>query len=210
VTGDLVWYEIARRGGHRVLKWLGRFLDRAGHVRSACRRRGASALVIGKVVPGFNGIVQPLAGALGMSRLRFLIFDVVGNILWFAVYLGLGYALHDQLAEAILLASRLGLWALVIVGGAFTVCVSVSVMRRRFVLRRLRIASNCHEPETFRRCLSRVLKLRGFDSSMIPSRNVRGNRTARSREPSNREHAERSGAKTLVRAQSHLWNRQVA
>ena len=33
-------------------------------------RRGASALVIAKVLPGLNGIGQPLAGALGMPRLR--------------------------------------------------------------------------------------------------------------------------------------------
>jgi membrane protein DedA with SNARE-associated domain len=54
--------------------------------------------VIGEIVPGFNGIGQPLAGALGMSRMRFLIFDLFGVILWVGLYVGLGYALHDQLA----------------------------------------------------------------------------------------------------------------
>jgi hypothetical protein len=71
-------------------------------------RRGASALLIAKFLPGLNSIGQPLAGALGMPRQRFVIFDVLGAVLWVGLYVGLGYALHDQLAEAVVLADRLG------------------------------------------------------------------------------------------------------
>ena len=104
MVGDLVWYEIGRRGGHRVLKRLCRLsIEPDTCVRrgeDTFARRGASALLIAKFLPGLNSIGQPLAGALGMPRRRFVIFDVLGAVLWVGLYVGLGYVLHDQLAEA--------------------------------------------------------------------------------------------------------------
>ena len=144
VVGDHIWYEIGRRGGNRVLKSLCRLtIEPDTCVRRAedtLARRGASALLIGKIVPGFNGIGQPLAGALRMSRLQFLIFDLIGTALWVGLYVGLGYALHDQLADAAVLANRLGGWAIVIVVSAFALYLAVKVIRRQLFLRKLRIA----------------------------------------------------------------------
>jgi membrane protein DedA with SNARE-associated domain len=144
VVGDLVWYEIGRRGGHRVLKWLCRVsiepdtCVRRGEETFA--HRGAGALLIAKFLPGLNSIGQPLAGALGMPRGRFVLFDVLGAVLWVSLYVGLGYAFHDQLAEAALLADRLGGWAIAIIAGAVVLYLGVKVTRRQLFLRRLRIA----------------------------------------------------------------------
>jgi hypothetical protein len=102
--------------------------------------RGASALLIAKFLPGLNSIGQPLAGALGMPRHRFLVFDVLGAALWVGLYVGLGYTLHDQLAEAAALAERLGVWAVAVVAGAFGFYLGVKVTRRQLFLRQLRIA----------------------------------------------------------------------
>lgn len=144
VVGDLLWYEVGRLGGHRVLKWLCRIsIEPDSCVRrgeETFAHRGASALLIAKFLPGLNSIGQPLAGALGMPRFRFLVFDVLGAVLWVGLYVGLGYTLHDQLAEAAALAERLGLWAVVVVAGAFGFYLGVKVTRRQLFLRQLRIA----------------------------------------------------------------------
>jgi membrane protein DedA with SNARE-associated domain len=144
VVGDLLWYEIGRRGGHRVLKWLCRIsIEPDTCVRrgeDTFAHRGASALLIAKFLPGLNSIGQPLAGALGMPRHRFLVFDVLGAALWVGLYVGLGYTLHDQLAEAAALAERLGVWAVAVVAGAFGFYLGVKVTRRQLFLRQLRIA----------------------------------------------------------------------
>jgi membrane protein DedA with SNARE-associated domain len=144
VVGDFVWYEIGRRGRHRVFKWLCRVSIEPDacvrHAQDTLARRGASALLIGKVVPAFNGIAQPLAGALGISRLRFLISDLLGGILWVGLYLGLGYAFRDQLATAALLANRLGGWAIVIIGVVFGLYLGVKFVRRQLFVRTLRVA----------------------------------------------------------------------
>jgi hypothetical protein len=75
-----------------------------------------------------------------MPRQRFVIFDVLGAALWVGLYVGLGYVLHDQLAEAARLAHRLGGWAIVIVGGAVAAYLGIKVTRRQLFIRRLRIA----------------------------------------------------------------------
>jgi membrane protein DedA with SNARE-associated domain len=127
VLGDLIWYEIGRRGGRQVLKRLCRLsIEPDTCVRrgeDTFAHRGASALLIAKFLPGLNSIGQPLAA-----------------VLWVGLYIGLGYALHDQLAEAAVLADRLGVWAIAIVAGAFGFYLGVKVTRRQLFLRQLRIA----------------------------------------------------------------------
>jgi membrane protein DedA with SNARE-associated domain len=144
VVGDLVWYEVGRRGGSRVLKQLCRFSIEPDtcvrHGEDAFARYGVGALLITKFLPGLNSIGQPLAGALGMPRRRFVIFDVLGAVLWVGLYVGLGYVLHDQLAVAARLADRLGGWAIVIVVAALALYLGIKVTRRQLFLRQLRIA----------------------------------------------------------------------
>ena len=67
----------------------------------------AGALLVAKFVPGLHSVAQPLAGALGMRRARFFVFDLMGALLWVGLYVGLGYAFHDELARAAMLARQL-------------------------------------------------------------------------------------------------------
>ncbi len=144
IAGDLAWYEVGRRGGNRVLRQLCRVaIEPDTCVRRGAdtfARYGASTLLIAKFVPGLNSIGQPLAGALGMPRARFVLFDAAGAVLWVGLYVGLGYVFHDQLARAALLARRLGWWAVVIGAGAILLYLGVKVTRRQLFLRRLRTA----------------------------------------------------------------------
>jgi len=66
--------------------------------------------------------------------------DVLGAVLWVGFYVGLGYTFRDQLAEAAVLAARLGGWAIAIVAGAFGLYLGVKVTRRQILLRQLCIA----------------------------------------------------------------------
>lgn len=75
-----------------------------------------------------------------MPRRRFVIFDLLGAALWVGLYVGLGYALHDQLAEAAIFADRFGVWAIAIVAGVFGFYLGIKVTRRQLFFRQLRIA----------------------------------------------------------------------
>jgi membrane protein DedA with SNARE-associated domain len=97
-------------------------------------------LLVAKFVPGLHSVAQPLAGALGMRRGPFFVFDLVGALLWVGLYVGLGYAFHDELARAAVLTQQLGAGALVALIGAFAVYLAGKVVRRQWFLRQLRIA----------------------------------------------------------------------
>lgn len=155
IVGDVLWYEIGRRGGHRVLGRLCRLsIEPDSCVRrseDAFARRGASALLLAKFLPGLNSLGQPLAGALRMPRSRFLVFDILGAVLWVGLYIGLGYAFRNQLADVAAVVERLGGWALIALAGVFGLWLGIKVVRRQRFLRQLRIARI--SPEDLKRML---------------------------------------------------------
>ena len=65
---------------------------------------------------------------------------MLGAVLWVGLYVGLGYMLHDQLAEAARFADRLGGWAVAIVIGVVLAYLGIKVTRRQLFIRRLRVA----------------------------------------------------------------------
>jgi len=76
---DLLWYELGRRGGMKVLKVVCRIsLEPDSCVRRTqlnFERNGGWALVVAKFIPGSNAIAPPLAGVSRMPWRRFALFD---------------------------------------------------------------------------------------------------------------------------------------
>ncbi len=144
VVGDHAWFEVGRRGGPRILRWMCRLsIEPDTCVRNrqdTFARRGANAFVVGKVVPGFNGIGQPLAGVFGMPRWRFLALDAVGTAIWVGLYFGLGFVFREQLAGVAALAHRLGGWAIVILVVVFSLYLGIKITVRQMFIRQLRVA----------------------------------------------------------------------
>lgn len=56
----------------------------------------AKAVLISRLIVGVRTFVSPLAGMLEMSSRRFLLWNVVGNIVWVEAILLLGYELGDK------------------------------------------------------------------------------------------------------------------
>jgi len=144
LIADFVWYEIGRVRGTRVLHFLCRIsLEPDYCVRrteNTFARHGAKTLVVGKLIPGISTLATPMAGVYGFSRLRFLLFDGLGVLLWIGIFELLGYVFSDQLENVVSYASRFGglLFAL-LVGGLLAYVGWKYAQRRRF-LRSLRIA----------------------------------------------------------------------
>ena len=101
LVADYAWYRLGRWKGARVLRFLCRIsLEPDSCVRGAENRLaqgGAHALLLAKFVPGFSTAAPPVAGLIGMRVSRFLLWDLLGALLWSSVYLGLGWVFHDQL-----------------------------------------------------------------------------------------------------------------
>jgi len=141
---DLVWYELGRRRGGRILGLLCRVsLEPDSCVRRAenlFMRRGRKALLIAKFFPGLSTIAPPLAGVVGVGRWQFLLLDSAGLIIWAGAWMSLGYAFSDALELVASRAARLGNYALVIAGAALAAYVLVKYIQRRRFFRSLRIA----------------------------------------------------------------------
>ena len=144
IMADLVWFEIGRRRGVRVLQFFCRIsLEPDYCVRrteNSFARHGAQTLVVGKLVPGVSALATPMAGIYGLSRSRFLLFDGLGVLLWIGTFALLGYLFSDQLEDVVAYTSRFGgLLFVLLVAGLATYIAWKYLQRRRF-LRSLRVA----------------------------------------------------------------------
>lgn len=152
---DLLWFEIGRRRGMGVLRFVCRVsLEPDSCVRDTERRfarHGAYSLVLSKFIPGVETVAPPLAGIFQMRRSRFLAFDALGTALWSSVFLGLGYVFHRQVDRVARLAAGLGGWLFAILAVALLAYLAWKLVRRRRFLRELRIARIT--PEELRRKL---------------------------------------------------------
>jgi membrane protein DedA with SNARE-associated domain len=152
---DLVWYELGRARGKRVLDVICRLsLEPDSCVRrteNLFMRRGRWALLIAKFLPGLSTIAPPLAGVVGLARTPFLVLDTLGALIWAGAWIGLGYVASSALAPVLALAARIGHWGLAAAVVALGGYVLAKLVRRRRFLQSLRIARI--EPQELKRRL---------------------------------------------------------
>lgn len=114
LAADVLWYEIGRRYGRRVLRFLcHRSLEPGSCVRrteGAFVRTGAWSLVVAKFVPGLSTVAPPLAGMVRIRLWRFLLLDGAGILAWALAYAGLGYLFGHPLERIAQWSWRMGTW----------------------------------------------------------------------------------------------------
>lgn len=97
LAGSAVLFELSRRMGRPMLLRIGRRFHfdaaRADRVEDWLWRRGAAAVVIGRLIPGLRIVLTVAAGALGMERRTFFAGTAVASVVWAGIYYALGYTL---------------------------------------------------------------------------------------------------------------------
>ena len=95
IIGDNLGYALGRYGGRPMLERYRRvFFIRATTLAKAehiFQRYGASTVLLARFVAGLRIVAGPLAGALGMDWIKFLICNCLGATLWVIVIAGIGY-----------------------------------------------------------------------------------------------------------------------
>jgi membrane protein DedA with SNARE-associated domain len=138
LIADFVWFELGRRRGTRVLNLLCRVsLEPDSCVRTTQNTlagRGARVLLYAKFLPGLSTVAPPVAGLIGMSAARFLVYDTLGALLWSGAYIALGYAFGPEIELVVARFSDVGGRVFVLV----LLCVALYVVwkyvqRRRFL-----------------------------------------------------------------------------
>jgi len=144
LAGDSMWYGLGRRQGARVLQ----LLCRISLEPDSCVRRtqvsfgenGARVLVVAKFIPGLNAMAAPLAGIIRMEWRRFLLFDLLGGLLWVGAFTFTGYAFSGEFERVAARAAYLGTWLVVILATALAAYILWKFYNRQRFLRSLRIA----------------------------------------------------------------------
>jgi membrane protein DedA with SNARE-associated domain len=141
---DLVWHELGRRRGARVLSTLCRLsLEPDYCVRrteNIFSRHGVRAMLVAKFVPGLTTVMPPLSGIFGVPRLTFALYEVAGVCLWAGFWAGTGYLFSDAIEVVAERASRLGRALGLVVAAVLVGYILLKYVRRQLFLRQLRIA----------------------------------------------------------------------
>ena len=143
VIADTFWYLAGRRFGTRVLKTLCRIsLSPDSCVRqteSIFQRFGPASMIFAKFVPGFASVATALAGAIGLRYWKFVLFDLVGSLLWVGVAVGVGYLFRDAIGDVLETLQSLGKWGMVLVVVAFAAWIAAKWWKRVLFARQLRM-----------------------------------------------------------------------
>ena len=100
--GNVVGYEIGRASGHRstsatAASSSAKYFDQT---EAFFDKHGSKALVIGRFVPFVRTYITVVAGVTRMDRRRFLIWSLVGAVLWVVSITLLGYFLGQRVPVA--------------------------------------------------------------------------------------------------------------
>jgi membrane protein DedA with SNARE-associated domain len=143
LIGDLPWYYAGRRYGYRVLNTLCRIsMEPDSCVRQTedlFLRWGPSSLMFAKFVPGFATVARPIAGALRLPLAPFLVYSVIGAVLWAGVAVVAGVIFHAQVDSALQWVSDMGARAALVIGVVAGLYIGFKWLERYLFLRFMRM-----------------------------------------------------------------------
>ena len=150
LLGDLPWYAAGRHYGYRIMRTLCRIAIEPDscvkQTENIFERWGAPSLLVAKFVPGFATVAPPLAGAMGLSLARFIVFSAAGALLWAIVPVAAGMVFSAQVEQALAWVERMGTRGVMVAAGVVAVYVGVKLIQRHLLIRRLRaVRVDAHE-----------------------------------------------------------------
>jgi membrane protein DedA with SNARE-associated domain len=144
VISDMLWYQLGRYKGGRILSLLCRIsLEPDSCVKNTENlfvKRGASSLLVSKFVPGLNTVAQPMAGIVRLSLPKFILFDWTGTLLWAGAILTVGRMFHHQVEDVLAFIRRSGASLLLLARLSAMGWIAYKYIQRWRFLRTLRIS----------------------------------------------------------------------
>jgi len=130
VLGDQIAYGLSRWGGRRLIDRLSRRIGAEAKIKQAealtKRWSGAGIFLSRWLVTALGPWVNVASGIAAYPWQRFLLWDVLGEVLWVVIYVGIGYAFSNRVQ---VIAEILGNLSWVIVGLIVTVILGWQLVR---------------------------------------------------------------------------------
>jgi membrane protein DedA with SNARE-associated domain/rhodanese-related sulfurtransferase len=144
LIADLTWFWIGKSYGMNVLKTLCKISlepdSCVSQTQSRFERWGVNSLIVAKFIPGLAIIAPPLAGALRLGWLRFVVLSGIGSMLWSVTGLGAGMLFADQIGRVYAPLQHYAGMAASIVVLLLACYIAYKWWERRRFLRELRMA----------------------------------------------------------------------
>jgi membrane-associated protein len=99
IVGDQIGYWIGRQAGHALYRREDSLVFRKQHLLRAhefYEKYGGKTVILARFVPIIRTFCPPVAGAAEMPYSRYLIYDIVGGLLWGGGMTLVGYLLGRQ------------------------------------------------------------------------------------------------------------------
>ena len=133
VVGDTVGYEVGRRFGTKPLesRMFNRHRGKLDKTQDFLRRRGGSAVFLGRFIAFFRAVMPALAGVSRMQYPRFLAFNAAGGLTWGVGFVLLGYLAGNSYEVVAKTVGRDVAAAVLLIAVAALVVWRVRVARRK-------------------------------------------------------------------------------
>jgi membrane-associated protein len=130
VLGDQIAYGLSRWGGRRLINRLSRKIGGEAKIKQAealtKRWSGAGIFLSRWLITALGPWVNVASGIAAYPWRRFLFWDVLGEVLWVILYVGIGYTFSNRVQA---IAEILGNLSWVIVGLIVTVILGWQVVQ---------------------------------------------------------------------------------
>jgi membrane-associated protein len=148
---DPLYWWAGRLWGERVIALLSGRRNRGAKYMARVQRWGRKftwpAVVLAPFVPIPSAIIYVIAGWAGMRLLTFIILDIIGELLWAGLLVGLGYALGHHAVVVAQTISHYGLWISI---GLIVVIVFFQLRSQRHMMRQASQASQASQARAAR------------------------------------------------------------
>jgi membrane protein DedA with SNARE-associated domain/rhodanese-related sulfurtransferase len=140
LLADHLWFFFGRRFGRKLLATV----CRVSLSPDTCVRRtddlitthGAHLLIVAKFIPGVSAVAVPTAAATGIPYRRFILFDILGCLLWSGAYVGAGVIFSREIERVLDALGWAGGGLAAVVAALFALYVGAKFLHR-FRLQRL-------------------------------------------------------------------------
>ncbi|MBP6706785.1 MAG: DedA family protein/thiosulfate sulfurtransferase GlpE [Achromobacter sp.] len=154
LLADSLWYLAGRRYGARLLGVVCKLsLSQDSCIRQTQRlylRVGVRALLVCKFLPGAGALSTVMAGLTGTGLRRFLLYDLVGAMIWAGSALLLGGLFHGVVNDVLDLLANYGAMGLGLLAALLALYIVVRALRRWVLVRKLRVIPRLSVDELMR------------------------------------------------------------
>ena len=137
VTGDSLAYLVGRLGGRRLIdRYINCTLctcNCADRAESFFKRFGYITIPVARFVVGVRVLSSPVAGALRIRYLKFLMLNIVGATAWAGIFILIGFIFRDNILDLIPFMERVENGFIIFFLFLIAVYIIIKLIRRRII-----------------------------------------------------------------------------